>query len=209
MTSFLIKRHGRLTFPIDTDDLLKFIEPYTSDLDSYADLSNEGDKVHGVTIFSPGKKPVVRIEADLWKDRTEHRLRTTLTHEGAHAYLHTPLFNTNRARSSRDASGACCVTQKCHTDSILNASKPDWLEWQAGFMSAAFLMPATKVRELAQAIVRQANLDNSEINRCDLADTLITVIKDTFQVSKEAASIRLVQLEILLRSQHGRHVVLI
>jgi hypothetical protein len=41
--------------------------------------------------------------------------------------------------------------QICYRDNILDAAQTDWMEWQAGYVCGALLMPASKVRELAGA----------------------------------------------------------
>src|SRR6266571_2484718 len=90
----LRNRHdGKLVFPIPTDDLTVMIERSGADLDQYADLSNEGSNVEGVTEFTPGMKPRVRISHLLTDDaRLENRLRTTLTHECGHVRHHRFLW---------------------------------------------------------------------------------------------------------------------
>ena len=93
ITSFMQELHGRLILPISTDDLTKLIERDAADLDLYADLSDEGPDVEGTTYFQPGQKPTVRIASELSESsRSEHRLRTTLTHEYGHVKFHAPLW---------------------------------------------------------------------------------------------------------------------
>src|SRR5271168_5193524 len=54
--------------PIATDDLATLIERDTSDFDPGADLSCYGPDVEGVTEFKRGRKPRVRIVAELAYD---------------------------------------------------------------------------------------------------------------------------------------------
>src|SRR5437867_12136230 len=80
ITTFLKERHGRVEFPVATEDLTVLIERVVADLDMYADLSHEQGEVEGLTEFLPGQKPRVRISAALSQaPRLENRLRTTLT----------------------------------------------------------------------------------------------------------------------------------
>ena len=82
ITVFLKERHGRVNFPVSTDDLAVLIETVVEDLDLYADLSQEPGQVEGVTEFQPGGKPRVRIAKSLsGAPNMENRFRTTLTHE--------------------------------------------------------------------------------------------------------------------------------
>jgi hypothetical protein len=41
----LVKRHGRVAYPVETDDLTVLIEMHDADLDPYADLSAYGPDV--------------------------------------------------------------------------------------------------------------------------------------------------------------------
>ncbi len=86
-------RYDGLTLPIPTDALMNLIERDARDLDCYADLTTAGPGVDGLTRFSPGSKPKVRIARELSEPgKNEHRLRTTLSHEYAHVMLHSPLW---------------------------------------------------------------------------------------------------------------------
>src|SRR5438128_401156 len=86
---FLCQRHGNIAFPIGTDDLTVLIEQFAVNLDLYADLTEEGLDVEGVTNFISGQRPRVRISRGLsLRPGLENRLRTTLTHEFAHVHFH-------------------------------------------------------------------------------------------------------------------------
>src|SRR6185436_17780598 len=65
ISSFMCEVCGEFSLPIPTDVLTKLIERDSQDLDLYADLSEEGNDVEGVTDFRPGSKPIVRISASL------------------------------------------------------------------------------------------------------------------------------------------------
>lgn len=93
VVEFLQQRYGEVKYPISTEDLTALIEKDADDLDHYADLSNYGDGVEGVTLFQPGGKPKVKIAASLSEGNRENRLRTTLTHEFGHVRFHSYLFD--------------------------------------------------------------------------------------------------------------------
>jgi hypothetical protein len=44
VVDFLMERYGKVEFPVSTEDLTVMIERDTSDLDQYADLSEEGEE---------------------------------------------------------------------------------------------------------------------------------------------------------------------
>lgn len=193
ISEFLIERHGSVRYPISTDDLTVLLESLTRDLDLYADLAADGEDVEGITDFFPGKSPRVRISNRLSSQaRFENRLRTTLTHELGHVKFHAFMFDVERPQSlfASDQSEA----NKCKRDSILGAVLSDWMEWQAGFACGAFLMPSTALSEFAIA-------DMGAYSKMHASSPeglqLILNVADYFQVSREAARVRLLQQRIL------------
>jgi len=161
ITSFLRSR-GEVRFPISTEDLTRLIERDTDDLDLYADLSEYGSDVEGVTEFTPSRKPTVRISERLSGDtRYSNRLRTTLTHEYGHVKFHGYLWETEPPQKDLLRSNPNANKQVCKRDDILNASQYDWMEWQAGYVCGAILMPVTHVRRVVVAYQEQHNIFGS------------------------------------------------
>ena len=112
VSEFLQRRHGRVKYPVSTEDLTVLIESSAGDLDLYADLSGEEGEVEGVTDFFRSREPSVRIASRLSTDpRMENRLRTTLTHELGHVKLHAFMFEVERSASL--FSSPCDASNKC------------------------------------------------------------------------------------------------
>lgn len=196
---FLRELHGKVEFPISTDDLTKLIERHVDDLDLYADLSAAyGEGVEGVTEFRPGHKPSVRISVDLSNsDNRENRLRTTLTHEFGHVHFHTWLFDDRQEGLFPRA--VAPVAQVCKRETIIDAPMVDWMEWQAGHVCGAILMPASKVRRVAKDLLQTIKPPDLEPVTATGAygAALIQQVMGRFQVSAEAARVRLFRLSIL------------
>lgn len=197
LADFFRPTHGSIPLPIPTDDLTRLIERDTSDFDPGADLSAYGPRVEGVTEFVPGGKPRVRIAAALAYDEArENRYRTTLTHEYGHVHLHGYLFQLAAAEQPR-ARGPKGPAQVCKRETMLHARMTDWLEWQAGYVCGAMLMPISAVRRLA-ADCAEAHRLPAPINfKAAAAAAMIEQTMRTFQVSEQAARIRLAKLGIL------------
>lgn len=197
VTKFLHSTNGKVEFPISTEDLKRLVEENVSDLDCYADLSEFGSDVEGVTLFYPGSKPEVWISATLTEDgRRENRLRTTLTHEFGHVIFHSYLFDLRSLTSSFPQS----ATENqivCKRDGILNATEVDWMEWQAGYVCGSILMPKTHINRFVQNFCEQHSLVGSIGLTSQEANKLIEDVALTFQVSKDAARIRLLKLSNL------------
>lgn len=180
---FLMTRRGRIEFPISTADLTVLIEDEVEDLDSAADLSALGENVEGVTDFFIAKKPRVRIAAHLWDGpRREHRLRTTLSHEFGHVRFHNYLYQLEGSLRLFDGAAAG-YPQRCKREDV-HGTPRDWMEWQAGYISGAILMPASPVRQVAKTV-----LDGEPL-------TLLAKTASTFNVSRDAARIRLSELKL-------------
>jgi hypothetical protein len=200
VSTFLRQKYGRIDFPIKTDDLTVLIEQ-KADLDSYADLSGEGGEVEGVTEFTPGQRPTVRIANALSVPNLENRLRTTLTHEYGHVHFHQFMFDVETRPRSLFGDDAEPVANKCKRDNIVGASETNWMEWQAGYVCGAILIPASALIDTVQAF-RRANglpLSNLALNS-EAGRNLIETVAASFQTSKDAARVRLLKKRMLTDS---------
>jgi hypothetical protein len=196
ITSFMQEQHGRLILPIPTDDLTKLIERDADDLDLYADLSDEGPDVEGITYFRPGQKPRVRIASGLSEpSRPENRLRTTLTHEYGHVKFHDPLWQRVKIPTLDLFAEAHSISvQKCQRAKIINAAANDWMEWQAGYICGALLMPVGPLRRLIQMHLKRYNLYAPLSVSTPAARELIAQVASQFIVSQDAARVRLTKM---------------
>ena len=192
ITSFLLERYGAVSYPISTNDLTILVEHYTSDLDLYADLSDAGNEVEGVTDFFPGRKPSVRISNDLQAPHLENRLRSTLTHELGHVKFHDALWP--HQQMSMFETDEQARSPQCKRDTIVSTKKVDWLEWQAGYVSGALLMPITPLTQLVRGFFEQADMIGPLYADAPLGQELILLVKNQFKVSSAAARVRLLQL---------------
>ena len=188
--SFLVGRYGQFVIPVPTQALAVMIEDEAK-FTMLSDLSDEGDEVHGVTEFFPGNKPKVSIARELshqfWR---EHRLRSTLPHEYGHVHWHAWLYDRYCDQSER---------HKCLRGEILPGNGDvDWMEWQAGYISGAILMPRSRVALCIDAFSAKrevkAPFDTESVD----GRVLIQFTSQLFNVSTEAAEVRLRQLNHLL-----------
>jgi hypothetical protein len=142
LARFFKPTHGEIPTPILTDDLTRLIERDVSDFDPGADLSEYGRDVEGVTEFRPGRKPRVRVAGELaYDERRENRYRTTLTHEYGHVHFHGYLFALEPRSGDLLQPKDRNPVQVCKRETIIDALTTDWMEWQAGYVCGALLMP--------------------------------------------------------------------
>ena len=206
IVGFLLEMYGKAEFPVSTEDLTVMIERDTSDLDQYADLSEEGEEdeeVQGLTLFYPDRKPVVKIAQELADvSYRENRLRTTLTHEFAHVKLHANLWPFDQARLFPDEEEA--PGPRCKRPGEIGGYGTDWMEWQAGYVSGAVLMPISLLTDLIQETFIAWGAFGSIPRNSAQATDLIASVARRFDVSTDAARVRLSQLDYLTDGSPAR-----
>ncbi|MCL5962726.1 MAG: ImmA/IrrE family metallo-endopeptidase [Chloroflexi bacterium] len=199
--SFLLSHNGHVNYPLTTNDIFILLESKVDDLDVYADLSAEGNDVEGLTDFFVDGTVGVRVARHLSEDpRRENRYRTTLSHELGHVRFHRDAYN--RATQQMALSDDLVLKQstRCKRDTMLNASQVDWLEWQAGYASGSILMPITLLRKVVTEFREQANLFVPIFVGSAAGEDLIGKVQTAFQVSADAARVRLLQIKYLSES---------
>jgi hypothetical protein len=89
-------------------------------------------------------------------------------------------------------------------DGLIDAPKPDWIEWQAGWVSGGILMPATELRAWAAELAARVNakLPFGDISR--EGGKLIYLVAKRCDVSQLAAKIRLIKLGLHVENSSNR-----
>lgn len=202
VTTFLQHRYGEARFPLSTDDLTVLVEQHCASLNPYADLAVEGDDVEGMTCFRPGELPSILISVVLTEQSNrENRLRTTLAHELGHAFYHRAVFDQLFAAPLHMFEAARAEPRTvCKRDSMMGTSEFDWLEWQAGYFSGAILMPAQQVRRAVGDLLRDRGIHGAAVIGTPPAAEAERHTIASFQVSTEAAQVRLRKLGLLADS---------
>ena len=198
VNEFLTSKYGSIKFPISTDDLTCLIERDAADLDLYADLTAEGFEVQGVTDFFPKGKPRVRIARELSETASrENRLRTTLTHEYGHVKFHDYVWKLDLNPADMLKEVPSQVSPKCQRNGLLDAPIIDWMEWQAGYVSGALLMPISAVQKLLAEYSARQNVFAPLVTDSEQGKVLRRLVVENFKVSDDAARVRLLKLKIL------------
>ena len=96
------------------------------------------------------------------------------------------------------------LSKACKRENILRASNTDWMEWQAGFGCSAFLMPAGALREVVRGFLEEANVSIAQFAvESAEGEALIDTVISQFQVSRDAARVRLLQRGALVDFGNG------
>lgn len=190
-----------------------FIEAYLDLQLDFQYLSNDG-RYLGMTVFNDTDKVIVflpecskadYIHADhgtiiidntLLDEKQEHRYRFTLGHEGGHWILHKAYFGYDPYQMALFEMNMpylqCREINKnyLHT-STSNWDETRWMEWHADKFSAGILMPESAVRLL------MTNTYTDFINE----NGVIALVSETFNVSEQAAYLRLCDLGYIQHSK--------
>ncbi len=188
---FMDRRSGGFGLPIPTDELKRLIEERADEVDFYADLP-EG--IHGQTSLFYNRRPEVDIAESIYRTRSDHRVRTTLCHEFGHVWLHAPLFRRDGAKDGATAG----PIWKCYRESILEAPESDWMEWQAGWVSGAILMPASALRTWSAESAAQFRSKLPFAVKTREGGDLINLVAERCDVSELAARVRLIKLRLVV-----------
>lgn len=191
---YMQKHLGGYKWPIPTDVLIKLLEIHASDLDLYADLSDEEEGTTGATYVYSDQKPEVKIARELSDGHHEHELRQTLAHEFAHTYFHgyfwywqTPVFEAFKSKA-QIRTVYRCKEGECSGD------RP-WAEAQAEFAARALLMPVDPLEfQIVEPYSIRQGVRWPFLTGSDHAANLTETAARYFDVSRTEAHTRLCEL---------------
>jgi Zn-dependent peptidase ImmA (M78 family) len=189
--------------PLATDLLTVMIEAYAERLDLYADME---PTVEGLTRISATTRPSVHINRRLSTAPARmNRLRSTLAHELYHLVFHAPYYQEGARQGDLFREAAAEIV--CTRGTILGAKKVDWREWQAAYGAGALLMPSTAlqhvIREHSDIYGLPPYMEESQAS-----DAVIVRSATCFEVSREAATVRLWQKGFLRAAADGQQFTL-
>jgi hypothetical protein len=187
----------------------RFVESHLNvQFDPYATLPAV---VLGQTDFRVGERPLVMINADLTDAALDDedcplglqgRWRATVAHEGCHVILHRCLFNLNASQGtlfelSDGPEEPVNRLQRCLKRDVNYARlASDWREVQANQGMAVLLMPKPVFVAACRAEFHRLGVERID-QHTSLADTLARRMAELFQVSRQAAAIRMGTLGLL------------
>ena len=205
----VLRRSG--VFPTDEQpavDIERFIQTLGARMDQHADLE---PTVLGLTEFYTDGPPRIFINRDLTgaidDDQTppgmRGRWRATIAHEGAHVVLHRVLFEVNHDQESlfhMEEQAEPQRLMRCLKKNVLfrGGAANDWREVQANMAMAALLMPQSLFKPLAAKVAEKHRLTaKTLIAGSPTTATLMAQMAELFDVSRQAAGIRLETLGIV------------
>jgi hypothetical protein len=206
-----LRRAGLMpTLQAPVVDVERFVEDYLcADLDQYAPLPAD---VLGVTEFRAGLPPQVLINRELTESAFDApnpapgargRWRATVAHEAAHVLLHRILAEPDPSQTSLlelprpDVAVPHQRLFRCFKREVAFGGGSDWREVQANRCMAALLMPRSVFLQAVTRAKAEVGVFPEEALRAEELDGVVRRLARWFDVSRQAAQIRLVELGLV------------
>jgi hypothetical protein len=196
-------------------NLLPTLDSPAVDIETFADrrcdahLEPDAElppKFLGQTLFRKGLPPLIQINRDLTgvfssvgdDEPLPVRWRSTVAHECGHVLLHRRLYEVDASQMDMFEAREPCgpVLLRC----LKRDGGGDWREIQANRAMAALLMPKSLCRDFVQQRLREVNATLPLPADSQAGIRLTQRLSAAFQVSHQAASIRLSELSYLVLS---------
>ena len=148
---------------------------------------------HRKTIIRNAKRGTVYLDSRVSYERSVGTKRTTLAHECFHWYRHQPYHVLMKMIGAEDKLGRAIQCQIAGNTVDSDRWKAvDWMEWQAKGIAPKILMPEKTVRPLVENLISQY-VGNGNVTVA-VFEQVIDMLSETYDVSRQAAKIRLVEL---------------
>ena len=156
------------------------------------DNGNILDKHRRIAIRN-AKRGTIYLDPRVTYERSAGTKRTTLAHECFHWYRHQPYHVLMKMIGANDNLGRAIQCQLIANGSDSDKWKAvDWMEWQAKGVAPRILMPAKTTRLKADELLsKYGGSDNASITAYE---NVIDSLADLFEVSRQAAKTRLLDL---------------
>lgn len=140
----------------------------------------------------PVEQGTILVDPNVFFMYTFGTYRSTVVHECVHWALHRRFFELEKLYNPEAKSIQCQVQEGKKAEG--KRTPLEWMEWQANSITPRILMPAAqtdaKMKELLPAIIAQ----NNGASNADILERLIIALADFFDVSKQMAKIRMIDL---------------
>ena len=85
---------------------------------------------------------------------------------------------------------------------MISVSERDWMEWQAGYVCGAMLIPREPLVSCVMKIRKQMRLEHAAISEQSQEGLeMVSEVAKSFQTSRDAARVRLLQKNVLNSGQ--------
>lgn len=137
-------------------------------------------------------KGSILVDKDVVFKRNVGSYNNTVIHECVHWELHK-VFHEVKMVLDKDHSQVSSWTKENLADSSMWTSL-DWMEWQANGIAPRILMPKVQTRIKIRELFQTLTLVNPDISRSELVQEVVDNLATFFEVSRQAAKIRMIDL---------------
>lgn len=137
-------------------------------------------------------KGSIIVDKDVVFKRNVGSYNNTVIHECVHWELHK-VFHEVKMVLDKDHSQVSSWTEENLADSSMWTSL-DWMEWQANGIAPRILMPKVQTRIKIRELFQTLTLVNPDISRSELVQEVVDNLATFFEVSRQAAKIRMIDL---------------
>ncbi|HGD3177996.1 TPA: XRE family transcriptional regulator [Streptococcus agalactiae] len=137
-------------------------------------------------------KGSILVDKDVVFKRNVGSYNNTVIHECVHWELHK-VFHEVKMVLDKDHSQVSSWTEENLADSSMWMSL-DWIEWQANGIAPRILMPKVQTRIKIRELFQTLTLVNPDISRSELVQEVVDNLATFFEVSRQAAKIRMIDL---------------
>ncbi|HGD5801414.1 TPA: XRE family transcriptional regulator [Streptococcus agalactiae] len=137
-------------------------------------------------------KGSILVDKDVVFKRNVGSYNNTVIHECVYWELHK-VFHEVKMVLDKDHSQVSSWTEENLADSSMWTSL-DWMEWQANGIAPRILMPKVQTRIKIRELFQTLTLVNPDISRSELVQEVVDNLATFFEVSRQAAKIRMIDL---------------
>jgi hypothetical protein len=138
------------------------------------------------------KRGTILVDPNVFFMRNVGSMNNTIIHECVHWDLHKKFFELEKLYNKEARSISCQVQEGIRPEK--NRTPLDWMEWQANALAPRILMPLKQARQKIEELIEKNKRVLQTDNIADIMESVVFELSDFFEVSKQAAKIRMIDL---------------
>jgi len=138
------------------------------------------------------KRGTILVDPNVFFMRNVGSMNNTIIHECVHWDLHKKFFELEKLYNKEARSISCQVQEGIRPEK--NRTPLDWMEWQANALAPRILMPIRQARRKIEELIEKNKRILQTENMADIMESVVFELSDFFEVSKQAAKIRMIDL---------------
>lgn len=138
------------------------------------------------------KRGTILVDPNVYFMRNVGSVNNTIIHECVHWDKHKKFFELEKLYNKEARSISCQVQEGIRPER--NRTPLDWMEWQANALAPRILMPIRQARQKIEELIEKNKRVLQTENMADIMESVVFELSDFFEVSKQAAKIRMIDL---------------